>query len=172
MALELAFLVLTFFLPGFFLVNLLFPEKGSLGGDLDYLYRAFLAVLMSVSITVIYGSVLVIAVKGSEQVLFRPEYLWPGLGTITLLLFLGGLLRGAYPWLLGRPIPPRDEPSVEGRKGVELFDRLADVSARLEEARRRLKDSEGVQERHDLERLVVELEAEKRRLEEEAKEIW
>ncbi len=173
MAVEIALLVLVFFLPGLFLVNLLFPERGSLGGELDRLYRGFLGVVMSLSITILYGTLLVIATRGPEEVVFRPELFWTGLFVLTAILFVAGAFRGAYPWLVRRPRPLTVEPSEGGARGFELIDRLTEVTTSLEETRRILRAPGMVEgERGRLEGLVKELEAEKRRLEEEAEDPW
>ncbi|MFQ6013461.1 MAG: hypothetical protein ACE5LS_07445 [Thermoplasmata archaeon] len=158
MALELALLVLPLFLPGYLLVNVLFPGRGSLGGSVDVVYRVFLGIVLSVALTVVYGTLLII-LAGSDQVLLRPETLWPGLALLALVLFLVGVFRGAYPrlaTLVGRtPAPPGRGDEEED----DLFDRLMDVTARLEAAK---AAPEG--EAEDIE----ELRQEKRRLEEEA----
>lgn len=169
LALELTLLPLIFFLPGYFLVNLLFPRVGSLGGSMDPLYRIFFGILTSIAITIIYGNVLVMLVKGSGEVLFLPGNLWPGLGGLTVVLFALGVYRGAYPRLrrwLGLTVP---RPAAEEENQAQTLDRLLSVSARLEEARRRLgslRDDD--EEAADLKGRVEQLEAEKRRLEEEA----
>ncbi|MFQ5838357.1 MAG: hypothetical protein ACE5HJ_06200 [Thermoplasmata archaeon] len=170
MALELALLILLLFLPGYLLVNVVFPARGSLGGDLDSLYRVFLGVLLSVSITIIYGSLLVILVPSPGRVLFLPQYLWPGLTVITILLFLGGVYRGAYPristWLGRPPARPLERP----QEGRELLERLTEIEARLEQARA-ASQAKG-REATEMEELISRLEEEKRSLEEEAGRLW
>ena len=49
-------LLLLFFLPGWTLVNLLFPRKGELDREYDLLYRLTLGIVMSVVVTILYGS--------------------------------------------------------------------------------------------------------------------
>lgn len=160
MVLELALLVLPLFLPGYVLVNALFPARGSLGGDLDAVYRLFLAVLLSVALTAALGTLLVVLSAG-ERVLFLPSILWPVLAALTTALFLVGVLRGGYPWLqrlLGREAA--SEAAWEGGDHTRL-DRLAALTEELAGARR--AEDEG---------RVRRLEAEKRRLEEEAASEW
>lgn len=166
--LELAFLLLLFFLPGYFLMNAVFPRPRSLGGDLDPLYRVFGGVLLSVSLGVLYGSVLVVAGSFAEEVLFRPATLWPGLALLTALLFVLGAIRGAYPRLrrgLGLPAPEAEAGPVE----EPPFDRLVDLASELEEAERALRTAQG----GEADRLAERVEAireEKRRLEVRARE--
>ncbi|MFQ5907573.1 MAG: hypothetical protein ACE5JE_01905 [Thermoplasmata archaeon] len=156
--LELVLLIFPLFLPGYFLVNVFFPGRGSLGGDWDAVYRVFLGVVLSVALTVIYGTLLIV-VAGADQVLLRPETLWPGLALLALALFLAGVVRGAYPRIarvLGRtPAPPGRQDEVE----EDVLARLLDVTARLEAAEAGEGGDAG-----DLEALRQE----KRRLEEEA----
>ncbi len=158
MVLELALLIFPLFLPGFFLVNVLFPGRGSLGGEFDLLYRVFLGVVLSVAITILFGTLLIV-LAGTDQVFLRPETIWPGLALLALVLFLVGLARGAYPPIvrfLGRtPAPPgRKEP-----EGDDLFGRLLEVSDELEAAEA-AEDGEAAR--------IEDLRIEKRRLEEEA----
>lgn len=171
MALEFAFLLLTFFLPGYFLVNLVFPGKGSLGGELDALYRAFLGIVLSVSITIAYGTLLVILGTLEGSVLFLPRYLWPGLAIATLLLFLGGVYRGAYPrisrWLGRMPAAPAKAPGTD----TSIFDELEEVEDRLEEALRRAGEARG-EEAARIQETIRQLEDRKRKLEERAGRLW
>ncbi len=155
---ELTLLIFPLFLPGFLLVNVLFPGRGSLGGEFDRVYRIFFGIVLSVVITVLYGTLLIM-VAGADQVLLRPETIWPGLALLALVLFLAGLARGAYPPLVrllgGTPAAP-------GRKeaeGDDLVGRLLEITAELEAA----EAAEGSEPSR-----IEELRNEKRRLEEEA----
>lgn len=170
MAVELVLLALLFFLPGYLLTNSVFPRKGSLGGDLDPLYRIFMGVVLSVSLAVVFGSALVILGGGIGQVLFRPEYLWPVLIVISVVFFLVGAARGAYPRIsaaLGRSVPAAE---VRPPTDTGTFDRLEEVTARLEKAR--LQVATAPAEAEALNRLIADLESEKARLEEEASRQW
>lgn len=170
MALELALMVLLFFLPGYLLTNAVFPQRGSLGGDLDPLYRIFVGVVLSVSLAVAFGSALVILGERIGEVLFRPEYLWPVLIVISVVFFFVGTARGAYPRIsaaLGRTVPG---PEVRPPTDTRTFDRLEEVTARLEKARRQVAAAPAKVEA--LSRLVADLEGEKARLEEEVSKGW
>jgi hypothetical protein len=140
---------------------------------MDVLYRVFLGVVLSVSITMAYGTLLVVLGTLQDSVLFLPPNLWLGLAVITLLLFLGGAYRGAYPrigrWLGRSPAAPSAQPGTS----TEIYDRLLELIERLEEARKRAGAIQaGTKEAVMTERLIRELEAEKRRLEEEAGRLW
>ncbi len=168
LALEQAFLLLLFFLPGYFLVNAAFPRPRSFGGDLDPLYRVFVGVLASVALAILYGTVLVIAGQARGAVLFLPETLWGGLAVLTALLFVLGALRGAYPRLrrwVGLPAPEA-APSEEEDTSL---DRLVELAAELEELERAHREARG-EEAERLARRVEEITAEKRLLEERATE--
>ncbi|MFQ5986858.1 MAG: hypothetical protein ACE5KQ_05815 [Thermoplasmata archaeon] len=158
MVLELVLLIFPLFLPGFLLVNVFFPGRRSLGGELDILYRVFMGIVLSVAITILYGTLLVL-LAGAGQVIFLPETLWPGLALLTLVLFLLGVFRGAYPRIarfLGRTPAP---PARQEAEGDDLFSRLEEVSAELEVAEAaEEKETAGIEE----------LRREKRRLEREA----
>jgi hypothetical protein len=156
--LELTLLIFPLFLPGFLLVNVLFPGRRSLGGEYDLLYRVFFGVVLSVAITILYGTLLIL-LAGADQVFLRPEAIWPGLALLALALFLIGLARGAYPplvRLLGRtPAPPGEAEPEED----DLFGRLLEVSDALEAAEA-AEDPDAAE--------IETLKAEKRQLEEQS----
>lgn len=168
LALEQAFLLLLFFLPGYFLVSAVFPRRGSFGGDLDPLYRVFVGVLASIAMAVLYGTALVVAGQTAGTVLFQPELLWPGLAVLTVVLFALGVLRGAYPRLRRWVGLPVEEGAPEPEERAPL-DRLVQLAAELEEAERARRKAEG-EEAERLTRKVEAIAAEKRRLEAAATE--
>ena len=90
MQVVLALLVL-FFLPGYTLINALFPGKGELDLELDQLYRIGLGMAMSIAISILVGFAL------GYAGLFYAEYLWASLLGLSGIFFTVGLLRGAYP---------------------------------------------------------------------------
>src|SRR5437870_987973 len=51
-------LILLFFLPGWTLINALFPRKGDLDREYDVLYRITLGIVMSVVVVILFGFVL------------------------------------------------------------------------------------------------------------------
>lgn len=168
--LELALLVLPLFLPGYFLVNALYPAKGSLGGEFDGLYRLFFGVVLSVALTVLYGTALVVLAP-SGAVLFLPGPLWVGLGILTVALFALGVWRGAYPRLarlLGRPAAA---PAAREEPDRGLFARLDRTTEELEATRRKLAGA-SPDERGPLQEEVRRLEEEKGRLEAQARGLW
>ncbi len=89
-------IVIVFFLPGYTLVNLLFPRKGELDPEYDLIYRITLGMGTSVVISILVGFGLnAISSEGHGYVTSGP--LWASLLGITGLFALLGWLRGAYP---------------------------------------------------------------------------
>lgn len=144
-------LVVVFFLPGFFLVNALYPRKGELDKDYDALYRITLGLVMSVVIVIIVGFVLNAFGRDPDtgKGYFQAELIWPILIGLSIFLFIAGWYRGAYP-LLGKIHPSllrfarREPQSVivdikEEKETVLAFRRL---SEEREQLRRTIKDYE------------------------------
>lgn len=92
----LAGILIVFFLPGYTLVNLLFPRKGELDPEYDFVYRAALGMGLSVVIAIIVGFVLN-AISTEEHGYVAAGPLWAMLLSITGAFALAGWLRGAYP---------------------------------------------------------------------------
>lgn len=144
-------LVVVFFLPGFFLVNALYPRKGELDKDYDALYRITLGVVMSVVIVIIVGFVLNAFGQDPDtgKGYFRAEIIWPTLIGLMVFFFFAGWFRGAYP-ILGKIHPsllrfPRREPQsviVDLKEEKETVLAFRDISEQREKLRRRIKDYE------------------------------
>lgn len=144
-------MVAVFFLPGFFFVNALYPRKGELDKDYDMLYRLIMGIVMSVVIVVLVGFVL--NAFGTDpdtgKGYFRAELVWPIMIFLTLILFVAGWYRGAYP-VLGKVhrslmrLPRRDPQSVivdlKEEKGTVMAFR--ELSEERENLRRQIKDYE------------------------------
>jgi hypothetical protein len=144
-------MVVVFFLPGFFLVNALYPRKGELDKDYDGLYRLVLGIVMSVVIVILVGFVLNAFGTDPDTGIgyFRAEIIWPLLISLTVVLFIMGWYRGAYP-ILGKihrsllRFPRREPQSViidlKEEKGTVLAFR--ELSEERENLRRQIKDYE------------------------------
>ncbi len=144
-------MVVVFFLPGFFLVNALYPRKGELDKDYDMLYRLIMGIVMSVVIVILVGFVL--NAFGTDpdtgKGYFRAELIWPIIIFFTLVLFIAGWYRGAYP-VLGTVhrsllrLPRRDPHSIivdlKEEKGTVMAFR--ELSEERENLRRQIKDYE------------------------------
>jgi hypothetical protein len=89
-------IAIIFFLPGFTLVNLLFPRRGELDPEYDIIYRVTLGMGVSVVISILVGFMLnAISTEGHGYVTEGP--LWAVLLFLTGLFALLGWVRGAYP---------------------------------------------------------------------------
>jgi hypothetical protein len=85
-----------FFLPGYTLVNMLFPRKGELDPEYDWIYRAALGMGMSVVISILVGFLLN-SISTEEHPYVTAGPLWTVLLSLTGIFTLVGWLRGAYP---------------------------------------------------------------------------
>ena len=175
-------LVFVFFLPGFFLVNALYPRKGELDKDYDMLYRLTLGIVMSVVIVILIGFILNAFGTDPDTGLgyFRAEIIWPILIFLTIFLFILGWFRGAYP-VMGKIHPSllrfarREPQSVimdmkEERETVLAFKKLSEERERL---RRQVKNYERRSElqtgemKKRSERKVLEIQKELERIDKE-----
>lgn len=108
-------ILLVFFLPGYTLVNLLFPRRGELDPEYDLVYRVALGMGLSIVIAIIVGFGLN-AISSEEHGYVSPGPLWTTLLSATGLFVLIGWLRGAYPRAglihptLFRPVAVRGAP--------------------------------------------------------------
>lgn len=85
-----------FFLPGYTLVNLMFPRKGELDPEYDFIYRAALGMGLSVVISILVGFALN-ALSTEEHPYVTAGPLWAVLLSMTGIFIMLGWLRGAYP---------------------------------------------------------------------------
>ncbi len=143
-------LLFLFFLPGWTLVNLLFPRKGELDREYDLLYRLTLGVVMSIVVTILLGfSLNSLGVNSSGFGYVTATNTWLGLVGATAVFFVAGWWRGAYP-LLGRlhpalvrsPPPDRHSMTAELENDRKTLAKLRELSAEREKLRRRIRDYE------------------------------
>ncbi len=143
--------VLMFFLPGFTLINAIYPAKGQLDDELDMLYRITYGLGLSAAVVVILGFILGNIQLGGKG-LFIPEALSAGLVALTIIFFLIGWLRGAYQRLAHiSPKLCRTSPEVSAVEGkdiqkVKRLQKLAKKRGRLKE---RLKYTEKMIEKSE-----------------------
>lgn len=144
-----------FFLPGFLLVNAIFPRKGELDREYDLLYRITLGIVMSVVIAVAVGFVLNSLTQDfgitqeSGKGFVTDSNLWAILVTLSILLFVLGWIRGAYPFM-GRLHPsllrhPKREPQsvlVDVKEDREIVEEIRNLARTREELRVKIKDYE------------------------------
>ena len=150
LALPLAILLL-FFLPGFLLVNAIFPRKGELDREYDAVLRITLGIVMSIVVVVLFGFGLnALGVNPDTGLGYVvADNMWVGLSALSFGLFWLGWWRGAYP-SLARLSPalariPRPEPQsvLAGDAGDRrALLRLRNLAADREALKRRIKDYE------------------------------
>ena len=140
---------LVLFLPGYTLVNLLFPRKGELDREYDALYRITLGIVMSIVVLVLLGFALNAVSPSTGMGYFTGPNLWVSLTVLTVVFFVAGWWRGAYPPLgrlhpaLRRPAP-REPASIlrdldVDRQTLAKFRELAGERERL---RREVRDAD------------------------------
>lgn len=127
-----------FFLPGFTLVNALFPRKGELDKEFDMLYRITLGMGMSIVVTILVGFFLgSIPVEPNEMGYFVAPNIWAFLIGLTILFFWIGWYRGSYQWMgLLHPKLDRPEPPEPGPKDFE-YDDEKDILHEMQKLARR-----------------------------------
>jgi hypothetical protein len=144
-------LVLLFFLPGFLLINALYPRKGELDREYDGLYRLTLGIVLSIAVTVFWSFFLNSfgVNEGTGFGYVVGPNIAGGLIGLAALFFVLGWWRGAYPWMvrvhpsLARvPKPGPGELLTEEERDHRIRLKLQDLAERREELRRAIKDAE------------------------------
>ncbi len=147
----LAALLLTFFLPGYFLVNVLYPRRGELDREYDVLYRITLGIFLSIAVTVLWDFLLnSLGTNPATGMGFVVTVnISAGLVGLSVLFFVLGWWRGAYPWMarlhpsLARmPKPSPSDMFGEDDKDAKMRMRLEALAVRRERLRRTIKEYE------------------------------
>lgn len=144
-------LVLLFFLPGYLLINALYPRKGELDREYDALYRLTLGIVLSIAVTVFWAFFL--NSLGVQESTGLGYVLGPniagGLIGLAAAFFGLGWWRGAYPWMarfhpaLARvPKPGPGELLTEEERDHRVRLQLKDLAEKREALRRAIKDAE------------------------------
>ena len=102
-------LLLVLFLPGYTLIQAMFPRRGELDEEFDTLYRVTLGMAMSICVVILVGFVLGNPSLGNapdwegisdgDKGYFQTFFVTISLLLTTLLFFIAGWYRGAYPWM-------------------------------------------------------------------------
>lgn len=144
-------LVLVFFLPGWLLVNVLYPRRGELDREYDALYRITLGIVLSLAVTVLWSFFLnsLGLQPGLDMGYVTKDYIGYGLIGLSLAFFALGWWRGAYPWMarlhpsLARaPKPAATDLFAEETRDAKVRMQLEDLAERRESLRRSIKDAE------------------------------
>src|SRR5712691_7357262 len=144
-------LVLLFFLPGYLLINALYPRKGELDREYDGLYRLTLGIVLSIAVTVFWSFFLnSLGVNGGTGLgyVVGPN-IAGGLIGLSAAFFGLGWWRGAYPWMarlhpaLARvPKPGPGELLTEEERDHRVRLKLQELAEQREGLRRAIKDAE------------------------------
>ncbi|TLZ74787.1 MAG: DUF1616 domain-containing protein [Methanobacteriota archaeon] len=144
-------LVLLFFLPGWLLINALYPRRGELDREYDALYRLTLGIVLSIAVTVFWSFFLnSLGVNPTTDLgdVNAPN-IAGGLIGLSALFFALGWWRGAYPWMarlhpaLARvPKPGPGELLTEEERDHRIRLKLQGLAERRESLRRAIKDAE------------------------------
>ena len=144
-------LLLTFVIPGLLLVYVLYPRRGELDREYDAVYRITLGIVLSIAVTVLWGFFLnSLGVNESTGLGYvQTPYIAAGLVGLSVLFFVAGWWRGAYPWMarlhpsLARaPRPGPDSLLTEAEKDHRVRLKLEDLAGERERLRRTIKDLE------------------------------
>lgn len=143
-------LVLLFFLPGWLLLNALYPRKGELDREYDALYRLTLGIVLSIAVTVFWSFFLnSLGVSETGLGYVVGPNIAGGLIGLSVAFFVLGWWRGAYPWMarahpsLARvPRPGPGELLTEEERNHRVRLRLQELAEKREALRRGIKDAE------------------------------
>lgn len=144
-------LALIFFLPGWLLVNALYPRRGELDREYDGLYRLTLGIVLSIAVTVFWSFFLnSLGVNPDTNFGYVVrDNIAGGLLGLSALFFAVGWWRGSYPKMarlhpsLARvPKPGAGELLTEDERDHKVRLRLQKLAQRRESLRRAIKDAE------------------------------
>jgi hypothetical protein len=132
-------IALIFFLPGFFLVLVIFPKRGALGADFDLLFKIALGIMLSLLISTLTGMLLYgVDQLSSASADVQSQRLWAILGSASIAFAAISWFRGGIQALVGREAPPAEKKeggeeelirlTSEKRVLLEKFDRLESES--------------------------------------------
>ncbi len=125
----LAAVLMLFFLPGYTLINMLFPKRGELDLEYDQLYRIGLGMGMSIVISILVGYVL------GYAAIFYAKYIWLVLMNLTVLFFIIGFWRGGYPTLR----------KLMGLEKEDKYDQLLLLDELLKKRKKKIKELEEIE---------------------------
>ena len=117
-------LLLVLFLPGYTLIQAMFPRRGELDEEFDTLYRVTLGMAMSICVVILIGFILGNPALGNapdwgswsdgDKGYFQTFFVTLSLSFTTLIFFGIGWYRGAYPWMANvHPSLARVPPGIQ-----------------------------------------------------------
>ncbi len=119
-------IVMLFFLPGFLLIQAMFPKKNELDENDDMLYRIVLGMAMSIVISILIGFFLasISPLEGGKGY-FDTPYIVASLLMVSGVFFAIGWYRGAYPFT-GRSTEPVPKLPIPRRNFERIQELLED----------------------------------------------
>jgi hypothetical protein len=140
---------LLYFLPGYTIVQFLFPRKGEFDQEWDILYRIVFSIGVSMVVVILIGWVLgaippdPVTGKGYFQGSATGfPYIELSIILVSAVFFVAGWYRGAYPWL-GKIHPKLAVKPKEIEKGrmreEDVLDLLAGLASEKAKVERRIK---------------------------------
>lgn len=160
-------IVLLFFLPGFLLIQALFPKKNELDEEEDILYRIVLGMAMSIVISILVGFALAaLSPVDGGRGYFDSPYIIAALLTLCGVFFGVGYYRGAYPFL-GRSTEPIKPLPIPRRN----LNRIQELLADWEVYKRKILEYEAIIQNTDNDRVRNKYLKKRERLLNRVKEI-
>ncbi len=139
-------LLLIFVLPGVALIKWMFPRPGELDQEYNGIYVLALGMTTSVCLTILVGFILgSLPVQDDGTGWFDAPFIIGSLVSITLVFFILGWWRGAYPWLglvhpsLARFPMPAEAPRSTKRHD-DLVAQIEDLTREHDHLKREVKD--------------------------------
>jgi hypothetical protein len=138
-------LLLIFVLPGVALIKWMFPRPGELDQEYNGIYILALGMTTSVCLTILVGFILGSIKPDNGTGYFDAPYIIGSLVTITVVFFILGWWRGAYPWLglihpsLARFPMPAEAPRTTKRHD-DLVARIEELTKEHDRLKREVKD--------------------------------
>jgi len=139
-------ILLIFVLPGIMLIKAMFPRPGELDEEYNGIYVLALGMATSICLTILVGFVLgSIKVDDGETGYFSGPLITGSLLGLTIIFFLIGWWRGAYPWMgLLHPKLARFPLPAEAPRGTkrddELMARIEELTKEQDALKREVKD--------------------------------
>ncbi|MEW5937451.1 MAG: DUF1616 domain-containing protein [Candidatus Thermoplasmatota archaeon] len=126
-------LLMVFFIPGYLLMNAVFPRKGSLDTELDLLYRVVFGIGLSMVLAILVSFGLNALGVDPETGLgyIDAPYLWLSFSVLSLVFFLIGWYRGAYP-ILGKVHPRLLRMTRAEPRSFHPVKRSPEIAARIQ----------------------------------------
>jgi len=142
-------LLFIFVLPGFTFVRALFPRKGELDMEYNLLYQITLGMGLSIVLTILVGFMLASLPINTDtnKGYFDAPYIWAALILITVVFFVIGWWRGAYPFMgklhpkLAR-MPPQEPLQVKMPDEKTAVRKLRALAAERQRLRWVIRDAE------------------------------